>query len=135
MDKQQVQSFFVDKNGPCPITDRLIAAGYRQKSGGYIKYARQCGIARPTQYWHLISSWCARTGDNARFTRRIQCGELIFWMAEVSKAVDYRELNQLADLITSEFLSNRRDGNRKIQEICFEKIVEVVENQQNITTE
>ena len=128
MNNKQVRNFYIDKaNIPCPLTEQLISAGYVQKSGGYIDYAKKCGIDAPTQYWHLIESWSNRQSEDVNFTKQIQCGELIFWMAEVSKAVPYDELVKLKDLILNEYLHQRGEGNRKIQEICFDSIVELVE--------
>ena len=49
-------------------------------------------------------------------------------MAEVSQAVEYDELVNLKNLIISEYLDRRTEGNRKIQEVCFERIVDIVEN-------
>lgn len=129
MVKEQVEQFFKNKDFETPITDRLILAGYKQKQGGYIKYAKQCGIKHPSQYWHLIHSWCRRSKEQAKFNKRIQCGELIFWMAEVSNAVEPNILNQLADDIINNYLKNRREGNRYIQSICFDNIVRIVEKQ------
>ncbi|MCI1954408.1 MAG: hypothetical protein LKJ37_05460 [Ligilactobacillus acidipiscis] len=125
----QIKKFFVDKeNAPCPITNRLIENGYRQKSGGYISYAKQLGVKKPTQYWHLMESWSRRSADDAKFTRAIQCGELIFWMAEVSEAVDQDTMNRLADLIIDQYVNDRHVGNRIIQETCFSKIETKVGN-------
>ena len=128
MNKLQVERFFKDKDQHSPITDQLIIDGYKQKSGGYIRKAKEQNIDNPSQYWHLIQSWCESSQDNAIFNKRIQCGELIFWMAEVSGAVDEKALKELADIIVKCYLSDRRKGNRIIQEICFDKIVSVVEN-------
>ena len=65
------------------------------------------------------------------FTKRIVCGELIFWMAEVSSAVPESELKVLADRITKD--SVRFDGERpvydrnkwngEIQQVCFDRIM------------
>lgn len=125
---KQVSKFFVGKdNAECALTDELIESGYMQRYGGYIKYARSCGINNPTQYWHLISSWCDRSPEDRSFNKRIQCGELIFWMAEVSQAVDTDTLTELKNTIINDYLYNRRKGNRKIQEVCFDNIVRLVE--------
>lgn len=42
--------------------------------------------------------------------------------------MEYDELVNLKDLIISEYLHTRSKGNRKIQKICFDRIVNVVEN-------
>ena len=123
MTNKQVKSFFIDKeNADCSITNRLIAGGYRQTSGGYISYAKQMGISNPTQYWHLITSWCNRSAENAPFNKSIQCGELLFWMAEVSGAVSKKSLNDLCDLVLRDYRYNRKEGNRIIQNVCFNRI-------------
>lgn len=88
--------------------------------------AKRAGIKDPSQYWHLIYSWSAQSGDDASFTKAIQCGELIFWMAESSGAVSKEELNELCDQILAGDVKNRRYWNRVIQSVCFDKIVETV---------
>lgn len=45
MDIRQVKEFFKDKkNTPCPLTERLIKAGYQQTGGGYIDLAKKRGL-------------------------------------------------------------------------------------------
>ena len=59
----QVKKYYSGKeNAPCPLTDKLIAAGYRQVGGGYIDRARKMGIVSPSQYWHLMS-YCDSVDD------------------------------------------------------------------------
>lgn len=128
MNKMQVEKFFVDRNLPCPITERLIKAGYKQTSGGYISTAKKWGVKNPTQYWHLIHSWCGQSKETATFGRNIVCGELIFWMAEVSGIFSDKELNNLADNIITHYLTDRKNGNALIQEVCFDRIKTVVES-------
>lgn len=60
-------------------------------------------MTNPTQYWHLIESWSNRSDIDAKFNKKIKCGELIFWMAEVSKAVNYDKLEQLKDEILRKY--------------------------------
>lgn len=128
MNNKQVRKYFIDKdNVACPLTEELIRNGYVQKAKGYIQYARSCGVKDPTQYWHLIYSWSDRSQKDAPFNKRIQCGELIFWMAEVSQAVDTDTLEDLKTTIVNDYLFNRRKGNRKIKEVCFDNIVRLVE--------
>ncbi len=127
MYNDQVKKVFsTKKQTPCPNTDRLISRGYRQKSCGYISYAKELGITNPSQYWHLLTSWCSRMADNAPFDKRIQCGELLFWMAEVINAVDDNSLNKLADEVISKYINDRRSGNKVIQDACFDKIATIV---------
>lgn len=41
MNIRQVEEFFKDKKDvPCPLTERLIKAGYQQTGGGYIDLAK-----------------------------------------------------------------------------------------------
>lgn len=146
MNTLQVYQFFKDKKAvSCPIADRLVQSGYQQQSGGYIDYAKAQGMeidykkSEPSQWWHLIESYCKRTGDHVNFGKNILCGELILWMAEVSKAVDSNELDGLVNrIIQSQIPCTRRKGSnkppvkypawgRKIQEVCFDKIVQRVE--------
>ncbi len=128
MNSRQVRKYYIDKDStPCPLTDELTRNKYVQKNGGYIKYARSCRVKNPTQYWHLISSWSDHSREDQPFNKRIQCGELIFWMAEVSQAVDADTLAELKNTIVNDYLYNRRRGNRKIQEVCFDNIVRIVE--------
>ncbi len=63
------------------------------------------------------------------FHKRIQCGELIFWTAEVSQAVNANTLEELKNTIVNDYLYAKIKGNRKIQEVCFDKIVNIVEKQ------
>lgn len=127
MKNYQVRAFFIDKKDVAtPLTDDLIAGGYVQKRGGYIDRARESGIDRPTQYWHLIESWSAASAPDATFGRSIKCGELIFWMAESSGAVSAAALERLKDDVLRE-PSNRVRGNGLIQDACFDAIARVVE--------
>ena len=127
MVNRQVRQFYIDKeNAEHSITDRLISGGYVQPAGGYILNAKRYGIKVPSQYWHLIYSWSAQSDDEAPFTKAIQCGELIFWMAESSGAVSKDKLNSLCDQILAGDVKNRRYWNRVIQRVCFDKIVETV---------
>lgn len=127
MTNLQIRKTFIDKKEiPCPITNRLINSGYVQKSGGYIANAKKAGIDNPTQYWHLISSWSSNMPDDARFTKIIQCGELLVWMCEVLQAVPTETLNNLVDYIINNYTSDRRTGNRIIQNVCFDSLERAV---------
>lgn len=142
MNIRQVEQFFKDKKDvPCPLTERLIKAGYQQTGGGYIKIARDQGLtvdytkAEPTQYWHLIEEYCPSVDKNKSFNKSIVCGELIFWMAEVSKAVSKDKLEKLLERIIADGDGatppkyNRIKWNKEIQNLCFDTIVNVVKNQ------
>ncbi len=137
----QVTNFFINKYlTPCPLTEKLVKAGYQQRSGGYIDRAITEGIEvdytqnKPSQYWHLMTYCNSRQSDRL-FSKSIVCGELIFWMAEVSGAVEKDELEKLANRIIESAscpkgkrpIYDRNKWNREIQQLCFDKIVETIE--------
>ena len=144
---EQVKNFYENKiNDRCTLTEKLIKAGYQQESGGYIAYALECGEevfyknAKPSQGWHLIDSYCKRTQPKTVFSKRIKCGELLFWMAEVGKCVPYEELEILVNTIIASRTPvkrrnemkppvryNRRKWNKEIQRLCFDEIVKSVD--------
>ncbi|WP_072340881.1 hypothetical protein [Actinomyces urinae] len=127
MRNYQVRRAFIDKERvAAPLTNRLISGGYQQKNGGYIDFAKECGVNNPSQYWHLIHSWSDLSKPDARFTKRIQCGELIFWMSEVSGAVPKNELTDLVDEIVQS-PKDRCKWNKVIRNKCFDRIAELVE--------
>lgn len=152
MNIQQVTQVYKNKKAvPCPITERLVKAGYQQQSKGYIAYAKDNGIevnykkGEPNQWWHLIESCCNNSIPQKTFGRNIVCGELILWMAEVIDCVSKKELNLLVDKIIqsgipkkriSESRPNiryeRKKWNKEIQDLCFDKIVKAVENLVNV---
>lgn len=143
MNIHQVEEFFKDKKDiPCPLTERLIKAGYQQTGGGYIDLAKKRGLivdytkAEPTQHWHLIEEYCPSVDRDKSFSRSIVCGELIFWMAEASKAVPDDQLEELLkriianrDTSTTPPKYDRIKWNKEIQKLCFDAITNVVENQ------
>lgn len=141
MTVEQVIRYFIHKDEtPCPLTERLVGAGYQQKDGGYIKRARKEGIEidykrnLPSQYWHLMT-FCYSRPTKENFTKTIQCGELIFWMAEVSDCVPKADLAALVEEISKSAIKgaderpiyNRRHWNREIQRLCFDAIKNKVE--------
>lgn len=139
MNLAQVKAFFIDKeNTPCPLTNELIARGYKQKTGGYVSYLRKKGWSDEqvyNQYNHLIYSWVEQWElegkQEAPFGKSITCGELIFWMAEVSQAVSKEELRKLKDYVLEEFETKKQTRgqlNKVIQDVCFDKIVNTVLN-------
>lgn len=139
----------------CPITEQLIKAGYQQTGGGYIAKAKEAKIevdykkALPTQSWHLIDCYCDNKADNIQFTKKIICGELIFWMAEVLECVEKSELTNLCnEIIENPIPCEKREENsdkrpvycrkkwnKAIQDLCFDKIVEAVETEYNNLTQ
>lgn len=141
MNIRQVKEFFEDKKDvPCPLTERLIKAGYQQTGGGYIDIAKRRGLtvdytkAEPTQYWHLIEEYIPSVSEDKVFSKSIVCGELIFWMAEVSGAVSEGELGELLERIVADGdrgsvppKYDRLKWNREIQNLCFNAISKTVE--------
>lgn len=108
MTVKQIRQVYKDKEyTACPITEKLIKAGYQQTRGGYIQKAIKNNMevnykkAVPTQYWHLFESYFNSNSitDDTVFTKRVVCGELIFWMAEVLDCVEKSELQSLCDKI------------------------------------
>ena len=150
MNAKQIRSFYENKKDvKCPLTEYLIKSGYQQKSGGYIKYTGEYSkahpndiievnykTASPNQWWHLIKSWCDRSKPDLAFTRRIRCGELYFWMAEVSDVFEESELKELAERALKTARNNTVNGkmplrtvesNLLIRDYCFERIKKAVE--------
>ena len=138
----QVINFFIHMDEiPCPLTERLVGAGYQQKDGGYIKRARKEGKEidyqrnLPSQYWHLMT-FCYSRPAQEKFTKTIQCGELIFWMAEVADCVPKADMAGLVEEISKNAIKStderpvydRRHWNREIQRLCFDAIKNKVEN-------
>ena len=147
MNIRQVKEFFEDKeNAPCPLTERLIKAGYQQTGGGYINLAKKRKIivdytkAKPTQYWHLTEEYIPSVPEDKVFSRSIVCGELIFWMAEASRAVPEEKLEELLERIIADGDKsvtppkyNRIKWNKEIQNLCFNAIEAIVEKHTELT--
>lgn len=126
----QVISFFQGKeNIPCDITTRLIKNGFHQRRGtGYLSDVK-LGDTPPSQWQHLMN-YCREKDENKAYPYT-PCGELLFWMAEVSNAVDPKELEELADeIIDSGAINSRRIWNSKIKNLCWKNIKQKVENTQ-----
>ena len=94
--------------------------------------------AKPTQWWHLIECYCAQSDPLKPFPYSVKCGELYFWMAEVSGAFSQEELLKLKDQAMSacDRVTRKNSslpplrtgkGNLIIRKHCFNKICEVVE--------
>ncbi len=132
-----VLAYFIDKeNASCVRTNKLIQSGYKQKRDGYVTYLRNKGWAEEKvyhQYNHLIYSWVEQfelEGNyNATFRESITCGELLFWMAEVSHAVSNQELEKLKDYVIEEFHAKKQtqgELNKVIHRVCFARIIYTV---------
>nr|WP_320024118.1 hypothetical protein [uncultured Acetobacterium sp.] len=142
----EIYFFYKDKkNISCPLTEALIKEGYQQERGGYIDFAHEKGVevdytkAKPSQWWHLIESYCNRTASNIEFSKTIKCGELYFWMAEVSGCFSEEELMQLKDkALESAIKFNRRNkklppmktasSNLLMRDVCFDRLKRCIEN-------
>ena len=92
----------------------------------------------PSQYTHLINYCKRRLKDGAvYFNRTVQCGELIFWMAEVSQALSEKELLDLQQNILKNYkketysngkiVYDRKAANQLILKTCYDRIKDVVE--------
>ena len=140
MNIKQVKTAFSSKeNTPCPLTEKLVNAGYQQTSGGYIERARKENIEvnfkknLPSQYWHIMT-YCNSRNETCTFGKSIVCGELIFWMAEVLECVPTDEMEKLLieiknSRVTTDngtFQYDRKRWNKAIQNLCFDNIVEKV---------
>lgn len=78
MNTIQLERYYTEKkHTDCPLTKKLIKAGYQQLNGGYIDYAYERGfivdyrVAEPNQWWHLMCSYCKRTPPNKYFGENI----------------------------------------------------------------
>ena len=133
----EIKALYQDKEQtPCPLTEKLVKAGYQQISGGYIDRAKWRGVKvsykenSPSQYWHLMTYCASRIADKP-FSKSVSCGELLFWMAEALGTVTTEDLEKLANqIIESADLTrgkrpvyDRKKWNRVIQLLCFEKII------------
>lgn len=132
-----VLAYFIDKeDASCVLTNKLIQSGYKQKRDGYVTYLRNKGWEDKKvyhQYNHLIYSWVEQyelEGNyNAIFRESITCGELLFWMAEVSHAVSNQELEKLKDDVLEEFHTKKQtqgELNKVIHRVCFARIIYTV---------
>lgn len=129
---EQVWYFFRDKRDTtCPITEKLMDEGFRQKNRGYIENARNLGINNPSQWWHLMYYCVTKMEIGTKNYPYTPCGELLFWMAEVSGAISAEELQALQEEICHQKIE-RSEGNKKIKELCWNRIKETVERQSSL---
>ena len=132
MTYNDVDKYFKDlQDVDPPITAELISKGYRQKRGGYISDAKNQNISNPTQWWHITHYCKAKIGQGKGeepypYT---PCGELLIYMAEVSKAVEEKMLRSLVEeIVNSSDIDNRRKWNNEIKKLCWESIKEKIGN-------
>ncbi|WP_248621328.1 hypothetical protein [Enterococcus cecorum] len=133
MTYNDVYNYFKDfKDVDSPITSELILGGYRQKRGGYISDAKNLDISNPTQWWHIMY-YCISKIDQGKGKEPYPytpCGELLIYMAEVSKAVEERKLQELVHrIVTSNDIDNRRKWNNEIKKLCWGSIKKKLGNE------
>ena len=139
MRMEAVYDFFKNKNdAKNPLTIELMQNNFIQKEGTGYRIAQPETI--PDQYTHLMN-YCKKSleEDVVDFNRRIQCGELIFWMAEVSEALSKDELLDLQQDILKKYkketysngkiVYDRKGANKHILETCYDRIKDVVEHE------
>lgn len=149
MNIKQILEFYYDKKDtPCPETEDLIRSGYQQERGGYIAKAKELGVevdykkAMPTQWWHLIELYCANEKPDKIFPYSIKCGELYFWMAEVSGVLTRDELIELKKQAIGACKTLKRrnrslpplctsKGNLIIRKRCYNEIKKFIESLEN----
>lgn len=79
MNTAQVRSYYEKReNDDCPLTKKLIKAGYQQsKYEGYMNFAKKQGVevdyrkGEPNQWWHLIKSYCDRSKPSLSLIYRL----------------------------------------------------------------
>lgn len=137
--KQIKSTYSSHEHTLCPLTEKLVTAGYQQTHGGYIDKAKSLAIEvdfqknQPSQYWHLMS-YCDTKKEDDLFTKSVVCGELIFWMAEVLDCVPKEYLENLVNEIISSripasngrYIYDRKRWNKEIQNLCFDAIADRV---------
>lgn len=140
MNTKELIKFYKNKEHvSCQLTEELIKSGYQQDRNGYTAYAHEKNIvvdyteALPTQWWHLMESYCERTSADTEFPYSVRCGELYFWMAEVSNEFTEDELRDLMKEAISACDKIRRrnkklpplntaKGNLIILDYCYERL-------------
>lgn len=137
MRMEAVYKFFKNKNNAeAPLTIELLQNNFIQEKGTGYRIDQPEKI--PSQYTHLIN-YCKRKLEEGAvdFDRRVKCGELIFWMAEVSQALSKDELLDLQQDILKNYkkrdsfkgtvIYNRKGANPVIHEKCYDRIKDVVD--------
>lgn len=128
---KQISDYLEDKREHYPLSDEFIER-YQQTSGGYIDYAKQCGITvdrtlhSPNQKWHFFDSWLIRSIDDGSLTyeddaksrvyTKLLCPELLLWIYEamgvdpvkVRNAKEVAEAGKVAGTSVSTIAKNMR---------------------------
>ena len=139
MRMEAVYKIFKNKNNSeAPLTIELMKDNFIQKDKTGYRINQPEKI--PNQHTHLMN-YCKKSLEEGvvDFNRRIQCGELIFWMAEVSQALSKDELLDLQQDILKNYkketcsngkiVYDRKGANKHILENCYDRIKEVVEHE------
>lgn len=121
----EVFEFFKNKrDAECNNTNELISNGFHQSynTDGYLKISKACNLKTfPSQWWHLMN-YCLlyyeKKHEHYKFNENVSCGELIFWMAEVSNALSKDDLKALKEEIIGKHLTDRAAGNKLIKDTC-----------------
>ena len=105
---KELTNFLKTKSEHYPLSDDFMLR-YRQKSGGYIKNASNCGHStdqtkcEPNQEWHWLESWLPTKSPEADAGEviypYIQCPELWIWLLEACEFEQHeiQEVKQLAE--------------------------------------
>ena len=128
---QDFSDYLEDKREHYPLSDEFIER-YQQTSGGYIDYAKKCGIPvdkynhSPNQKWHFFTSWLDQSladgsltmQDDAksRIYTKLLCPELLLWIYEalgvdpvkVNNAKEVAEAGKSAGTAVSTIAKNMR---------------------------
>ena len=116
-------------HAPCPKTEMAMKKGIAQRSGGYIEFAKKCGIpispetGSPAQGWHFLRSYLDRTDPGKAKIGNIQCVELWCWLAEMSHALSEEELHVLIDKASN---MSRKNANNLFRSTCYPKVYDIV---------
>ena len=128
---QEFCDYLQDKKEHYPLSDEFIER-YQQSSGGYIDYAKKCGIEvnkynhSPNQKWHFFSSWIDQSLNDGSLTMSddayqriyigLKCPELLLWIYEamgtdivkVRKAKEVAETGKVNNTNVSTIAKNMR---------------------------
>lgn len=130
MTYKQVFNFYKDKrDADCSHTQDLIRNGFCQKDNGYIEVAKASGFSDiPSQWWHLMQYILGKLEQHNELKEYpyTPCGELKFWMAEVSGVFSEEELDELKNMIINSEKS-RSVKNSLIHKYTWSRIKTAVE--------
>ena len=92
MNIQEIRDSLQKESGREYKSDVLTKQGYGQTRGAYYDVARRLNIddqENPTQWWHCTVSYLGpKDGTRSPTFERLQCPELMIWIAEVTGLKD-----------------------------------------------